>query len=935
MVSRVVLVALVSLLSLCMSACQSPPPDIVKSPNDSRSYRLHTLPNGLSVLLISDPDAVKSSVALSVAAGSFDEPAEFPGLAHLLEHMLFLGSEKYPQAGDYAEFVNQSGGNLNAYTDNQQTNFMVSVDDASFELALDRFSRFFWQATLDPAYTDKERHAVDAEWRMKRSDDWVILARLDERTLAPAHPAHRFSWGNLQTLQDSKNATLHQALMDFYHTYYRANQMQAVLISPRSLDQQIALAERFFTPIPSGQNRQTAPLPPALDANTGAKWLTYQPQADMRQLRISFVINNNQAEYRFKPNHYITYLLNSEMPGTLAATLREQGLVEALYADVEPAQYGNAGNFSIFADLTLAGAQQPERIVGAVFNYLQLISQQGIQQAYADELRQSLQNNFRFLTESDNAQLAMHLAAQLHNYPARDVLVFPYQFAQFEPQRIRAVLAQMTLDNARITLISPQAQANQHFEHFPGLYSQHKITPSQLQSWQQQARSLTLTLPAFNTLMPGEFALHQPLSDTPQILQNDSAGSMVLMQNGTFKEPKGHILIELNSDITKQSPTSYVVASLLSRALGRQTTDLYDEAIAAGMSLSVGINNGLNIELAGFSERQPELLDRLLTRLHSMRFEPAHLANHKAALLEEWQNEDKAMLIDQLMPTLSRLISRDEFDRDALRNALNGISVDDLRRQLTELLSSYHLRVLMFGNYSLDIANSIHTRLSAANANNPRYISPMLSLPPGTTLSWQQDAELNDTAWLDAYTQPYSVEQDATSRLLSQLINGAMFRVLRTEQQLGYSLGYFTLPIQQQLFSGFYLQSANSDLHTTFAAVERFKADFRAQLQALSSDELNTIRASLLANLQTPPTSTTVALSRVLRDWQQNHLQFDQRQHLINAVQSVTLQDILALYDSYAGHTRYLIQLRGANFQQTPFIQLPDAKQITSLNEAH
>jgi len=67
---------------------------IIKSANDKRSYKGLELSNGLKILLISDPTTDKSAAALDVNIGAMSDPKELPGLAHFLEHMLFLGTEK-------------------------------------------------------------------------------------------------------------------------------------------------------------------------------------------------------------------------------------------------------------------------------------------------------------------------------------------------------------------------------------------------------------------------------------------------------------------------------------------------------------------------------------------------------------------------------------------------------------------------------------------------------------------------------------------------------------------------------------------------------------------------------------------------------------------------------------------------------------------------
>ena len=75
------------------------------STNDNRSYRTLTLDNGLKVLLVHDQDSVKAAASMAVNAGHFDDPLDRQGLAHFLEHMLFLGTDLYPESGSFNNFV--------------------------------------------------------------------------------------------------------------------------------------------------------------------------------------------------------------------------------------------------------------------------------------------------------------------------------------------------------------------------------------------------------------------------------------------------------------------------------------------------------------------------------------------------------------------------------------------------------------------------------------------------------------------------------------------------------------------------------------------------------------------------------------------------------------------------------------------------------------
>ena len=76
--------------------------EIIKSKSDNRAYKYLKLENGLRVLLVSDPESDKSAASLGVKVGSALDPVPLYGTAHFLEHMLFMGTGKYPDENEYA-----------------------------------------------------------------------------------------------------------------------------------------------------------------------------------------------------------------------------------------------------------------------------------------------------------------------------------------------------------------------------------------------------------------------------------------------------------------------------------------------------------------------------------------------------------------------------------------------------------------------------------------------------------------------------------------------------------------------------------------------------------------------------------------------------------------------------------------------------------------
>ncbi|MGL4861111.1 MAG: insulinase family protein, partial [Enterobacteriaceae bacterium] len=197
------------------SGWQPLPEAIRKSEHDPRQYQAIKLNNGLTVLLVSDSDATKSLAAIALPVGSLDDPDSQLGLAHYLEHMVLMGSKRYPQPDSFSLFLKQHGGSYNASTAPYRTAFYLEVENGALAGAVDRLADALAEPLLDQVNADRERHAVNAEMTMARSRDGQRMAQVSAETINPKHPAARFSGGNLQTLSDKPKSNLHDALTHF------------------------------------------------------------------------------------------------------------------------------------------------------------------------------------------------------------------------------------------------------------------------------------------------------------------------------------------------------------------------------------------------------------------------------------------------------------------------------------------------------------------------------------------------------------------------------------------------------------------------------------------------------------------------------------------------------------------------------------------------
>lgn len=152
----------------------------IKSPMDKRLYRVIELPNKLVAMMIQDDEADKSGASLDVGVGSSLDPKEFEGTAHFLEHMLFMGTEKYPGENHYTEFIKNAGGYDNAFTSLTDTNFHFECSNEAFEESLDIFAQFFICPSFSESGTEREMNAVDSEFNMSQQHDtWRFYGMLE------------------------------------------------------------------------------------------------------------------------------------------------------------------------------------------------------------------------------------------------------------------------------------------------------------------------------------------------------------------------------------------------------------------------------------------------------------------------------------------------------------------------------------------------------------------------------------------------------------------------------------------------------------------------------------------------------------------------------------------------------------------------------------
>lgn len=321
------------------------------------------LGNGLRVNLISDPAATRAAALMQVDAGSYHEPLAWPGLAHLLEHMLFRGSERFQARDGLMNWVPSQGGRLNATTQATRTFFFFEVGPEQFDTGIDRLIDMLSAPLLATEALDQEADIIDAEYQLLRTEGETLCEAAQQQAFDGIAAMHRFHIGSRAGFGEDM-AVLRHALQQFHQRYYNAANMTLWLQGPQSPDQLRAMAEEYGARIARGDCHPAPAVSLAVPTGDRALDLPGAPQ-----LRLTFALNQQPAPQR-QWLRLLEYLLLDEAPGSLMAWLRAEEYCDA--ARLIHARCGEACSLLTLAFTVIRGtAAEAAAIEAALFSWLE------------------------------------------------------------------------------------------------------------------------------------------------------------------------------------------------------------------------------------------------------------------------------------------------------------------------------------------------------------------------------------------------------------------------------------------------------------------------------------------------------------------------------------------------------------------------------------
>lgn len=208
----------------------------------------YDLPNGLHVILHEDHSTPIVAVTVLYHVGSKNETVGKTGMAHFFEHLLFEGSENIGR-GEYARYVENAGGGLNANTTQDRTFYYELLPSNQLELGLWLESERMLHAKVELAGIETQREVVKEEKRQRYDNQ--PYGMLFPETLKRAYSKHPYAWSPIGSLEDL-NAAKEQDFIDFYKTFYVPNNATLSIAGDITLEETKKLVEKYFSEIPKG-----------------------------------------------------------------------------------------------------------------------------------------------------------------------------------------------------------------------------------------------------------------------------------------------------------------------------------------------------------------------------------------------------------------------------------------------------------------------------------------------------------------------------------------------------------------------------------------------------------------------------------------------------------------------------------------------------------
>jgi insulysin len=830
------------------------------------------LDNGLQAILVSDPNTDQSAATLAVEAGSWQDPAEYPGIAHFLEHMLFLGTKQFPKESEYQKYITEHGGSSNAFTTNSYTAYMFSVDNANLPEALDRFSSFFKDPLFSPSGVSRELNAIDQEFAKNFENDDVREIMVLKETENPAHPNHRFTIGNSNTL----SAVSQETLKKWYLDHYSANLMHLYVVSKLPMDELIKITVADFKDV---KNRDKQPFVPAegiANPDMAGKIIYIQPVKNIRTLTIAWELPLEFAGMtETHPEKLLCYILGHEGKESLLAQLK----MEKLATEIGCSTYQIGGkNLIMFVEVELTddGLQHVDHVILRCFQTLAMIREKKFPNYLFDEVHTMGTIDYEYQKRADAFDSAMKVAQLLVNEPIETFPEQSYIVTKFNQNDVQALVDFMTPQNARFFVKAPAALTGvkpTNVEKWLQVsYAVKPIESETMEEWTHAQPIPEISMPQLNPFLPK--SLNQvvekatpgeklPLVPQPKAILDSGNGLVYYAADERYDVPKLYLYFNVKTPAIEMGKAPKAVAAdLYVKGVEEALSKFSYPATMAGLNFNIDSRDyGISFLITGYSDNASLLFDEIIKVLKDPSIGEQEFKLYKQNLLRDYQNFNKETPLTRAMELFQNIIYKNYTLRSQKAAAMRKLTYAKFEEAAQGMFKNSYVEGLIYGNITQEQAQQYSDKLIKVLASAPypkkdQKKPQVIDLPntEGPFIFESQIQAQGSAALLGIEFPEYSFKNRAAQQIMMQAISEPFFSDLRTKQQTGYIVFSTGQEEERKLFDLFAVQSNTHDPRDLLARFELFIETFVQELGKtyLTKDNFETIKDSLLNELEKP-----------------------------------------------------------------------------------
>ena len=784
-----------------------------KSNIDKREYEYLKLNNGLQCIIIKDAEENLCGACLNIHVGSVNEKID--GLAHFLEHMVFMGSKKYPDSNDFMSSINSNGGKTNAYTSDTDTNYHFTIEPEKFPLTLDKFSQFFREPLLKSEYINKEINAVDSEAKKNLLDDVWIQLELYKTLLHDSHPINHFTCGDLESLQISN---IEEELKKFHDMYYDAKYMTlAVFINNDVNYEKIkSMIIENFGSIKSNSNSINRSYGKLLKDNT---IVYYVPEREEIFLSVLFEVPTIKKALD-SPYEFISYILGSEIDKSLYTQLLHKGYVTKLMVS-ELLSFDDYTIINAEYVLTEDGEANVDEIYTITIKYFEFIlnklktKDSELEKLYLEMIQNNL-NNFNYWENSTIIDTIIPMTNIMkEDLPREYILSSDIHLPDFN--RLCEIVMQQI--NSYSVAVSFGSKSNKKI--CKTLFPRYKVCYKLDSIKTVKIDETEFTLPILNNYICYNLKIDETIQQLtePVLIKSDNY-NLFYYGDKQYKTPIIDIRTTIKMPKILQSAETYVSALLYLNSAYGDINELKEMAKLASYTIYLKLDyDTLYILISGYNENMPKIVD-LMKNMFNHEFKERSFKTAHYELLKDLKNHDKESPSSQLLVQFEKLIFDKYFTPIEQYKAAKSITIEKCKNIFKSIYTDCRINILTTGNISqnncIDLINTYYSNL---NINTPQLeleLDDNLNRIHKIKTQLIRTKNLEETNSIasviydfDRFRKSYTKDWKSRVlfyRILNTLVSNKFFYELRTKKQMGYIVKVRTMLVESNHNSNVFLQ---------------------------------------------------------------------------------------------------------------------------------